>query len=413
MHPADFDRYLPVIEPTRYLTNTLGYYSLLIQMGPGMDEPAINWLLLIKWLYIIVALALFFQLIFTLLNFFIKIRRQKISRIGRIHILKGNKKRGNGSFLNYIFLNSDELSPGQVQQVIAHEVLHISLLHSADRMFMKISQIVLWFNPVVYLYARAMAENHEFEVDSEIVRSADKKEYAGLLLHLCESASGVVYNSFSKAPLKKRVTMLFTRSSPKTMKLIYMLALPVLLLSCMAFAKIDTGEHFVLDHLKEFGKPSSAAATEGLKSKTLVLKVRKEIKQVVGSGTFDDGKFYTRVALDDGVYDMIGIRLNGALHITFLPHDATVAFRINGEIHQEDEIANLTIAQTNGYKKESPKADARNYRSPDLLKYSAYIEVGGDFNTATINVKPNPATDALPWQMRNIVIDADGAVEGN
>ena len=328
-----------VIRPALYI-KTLQKYALVAHASPVSIVPAFSWLQVLKLVYAVVATALFFQLMVTLVNFFIKLKRRQVNRIGRIHILQGNKKFRNGSFLNYIFLNDDALSPAQVQQVIAHEMLHIKLQHSVDRIIMKIFQVILWFNPFVYLYARSMAENHEFEVDREIARSTDKKEYAGLLLHLSEAARGMLYNSFSKAPLKKRVTMLFNQPSAKTKKLVYVLVVPVLLLSCMAFAtfKKDKGGNTIVSKLN---KPTDAAAADGFRFKMLVLRVRREIKQVVGRGTFDDGKFYTRVTLKDGVYDMIGIRLNGALHLAILPHNASVAFIIKGAIHEEAEISQL------------------------------------------------------------------------
>lgn len=90
-------------------------------------------------------------------------------------------------------------------------MLHVKLYHSVDRLLVKIAQITLWFNPFIYLYAKAVEENHEFEVDKAMANSTDKKLYADLLLHLSVAGQGLLYHSFSKIPLKKRIVMLFSR----------------------------------------------------------------------------------------------------------------------------------------------------------------------------------------------------------
>ncbi|MES2375830.1 MAG: M56 family metallopeptidase [Bacteroidota bacterium] len=201
-------------------------------------KPAISWLDVLKTGYLLTVVALSVRLIIMLVAFFANIKSKKNIKIGNVHVLHGDKKLSNGSFLNYIFLNDDELSPEEIQQIIEHEMLHVKLQHSVDRILCKIAQIVLWFNPFVYLYARAIEENHEFEVDREIGLSNDKSKYADMLLHLSVARQGMLYNSFSMVPLKKRIAMLFTKPTNHMKKVIYLLALPVVMLSCLAFARL-------------------------------------------------------------------------------------------------------------------------------------------------------------------------------
>jgi len=220
-------------------------------------DASINWMQLLKWGYLVAVVGLFTHLLITLTSFFVKLRRRKISSMGNIHILRGDKKLPNGSFLNYIFLNDDELSAEEMEQIVAHEMLHVKLYHSADRILMKLVQIILWFNPFVYLYARSMEENHEFEVDREITTSGDKNKYADLLVHLSVANQGMLYHSFSKVPLKKRITMLFNKPSANMKKIIYVLVLPILLVSCLAFARLKTDDPkpvSVIYGIKNLGK---------------------------------------------------------------------------------------------------------------------------------------------------------------
>jgi hypothetical protein len=231
----------PIIKEAVYVNQLQTFQTPKpIISAPQIIEPVINWLDVLKAVYLLAVAGLFVKLIVMLISFFTNIQSKKSTKIGNVHILHGDKKLNNGSFLNYIFLNDDELSQEEIRQIIEHEMLHVKLLHSVDRILVKIAQIVLWFNPFVYLYARAIEENHEFEVDREIGLSNDKSKYADMLLHLSVARQGMLYNSFSMVPLKKRIAMLFTKPTNHMKKVIYLLALPVVMLSCLAFARLKS-----------------------------------------------------------------------------------------------------------------------------------------------------------------------------
>jgi hypothetical protein len=227
---------------------------------PIQTASPITWMQLLNWGYLAAVVGLSIHLLITLFNFFIKLKRRKLSSLGNIHILRGDKKLPNGSFLNYIFLNDDALSTEEMEQIVAHEMLHVKLYHSADRILMKLVQIILWFNPLVYFYARSMEENHEFEVDREVAQSTDKTKYADLLLHLSVANQGMLYHSFSKVPLKKRIIMLFNKPSAKVKRSVYILVLPIILLSCLAFGKIKK-EDIKVDLVKSGKEILSAIKT--------------------------------------------------------------------------------------------------------------------------------------------------------
>lgn len=212
-------------------------------------EP-INWMQLLKFFYLIAVTGLAFHLIITLILFFKKLKGKQLTKVGHVNIVLGNNKLNNGSFFNYIFLNDQELSADEMQQIIAHEMLHVKLYHSVDRLLLKIAQIILWFNPFIYLYAKAVEENHEFEVDCAMANSTDKKLYADLLLHLSVAGQGLLYHSFSKIPLKKRIMMLFNQPSAKMKKVVYVLIVPVVLISCLAFARLKKDGSAISNEIK-------------------------------------------------------------------------------------------------------------------------------------------------------------------
>ena len=231
---------MPVLHQIVYVNTlqSIPQSSADIQIPVATANP-IDWILLFKIIYLSIVLVLAFHLIVVLIILFKKIHTGKINKVGTVKILHNQANLPNGSFFNYIFLNDQELSAEERQQIIAHEMLHVKLYHSIDRIIVKITQIILWFNPFIYLLAKSIEENHEFEVDREITQVSDKKTYANLLLHLSIAGqNNLLYHSFSKVPLKKRITLMFNKPSTNMKKAIYVLIVPVVLVSCLAFARL-------------------------------------------------------------------------------------------------------------------------------------------------------------------------------
>lgn len=369
-----------------------------VNMATTTSTP-ITWMQVLKWGYLIAVAALFTHLLITLINFFLKLKFRKVSSLGNVHILRGDKTLPNGSFLNYIFLNDNELSTDEMEQIIAHEMLHVKLFHSADRILMKIVQIVLCFNPLVYLYARSMEENHEFEVDREIARSTDKTQYADLLLHLSVANQGMLYHSFSKVPLKKRITMLFNKPSAKVKRVVYVLVLPVLVISCLAFARLktdDTKPISVIYGINDLGKnplvlinnkqyPSSilyeisergiqstrvitdnAVKMYGPKAKDGVVIIQTndgtinyitaiEKDNLYKERSIPKSRYYTHITLKENngdLYDKLIFHYStGGSSSTTVVHGAKIGFLINGKYFTEDNINKVprkTVEFSNG-----------------------------------------------------------------
>ncbi|GAB3926201.1 M56 family metallopeptidase [Mucilaginibacter myungsuensis] len=265
-----------------------------------VDEATISkpvkWQDVLRYTYYIAVAALSVHLLITLLAFFKRLKGKQISKLGNVNILSGNNKVSNGSFLNYIFVNEGELSADEIRQIIAHEMMHVKLYHSADRIIVKLAQIILWFNPFIYLYARSVEENHEFEVDHAVANDTDKQNYANLLLHLSVAGNGILYHNFSKVPLKKRITMLFIKPTTNMKKVIYLLFVPVVLISSLAFASLKKSEkaHNVIDRPQKLKKLELPKVIEDFKKTDYYKRshafVDKTIKVKVTDLEFNDGK---------------------------------------------------------------------------------------------------------------------------
>lgn len=248
----------PMLQPVMYVQQIQTVQEPLMVVADEAEQQSgdVDWVAVLKIVYIGIAIASVVHLLVTLTLFFLRMGNIKLMQIGNVKVLKGNKKLGNSSFLNVIFINDDELEPEEIKQIITHEMLHVKLMHSADRLIARVIQIVLWFNPFAYCYIRSIEENHEFEVDRIAAGEDEKGMYAQLLFKLAVSGQSYLFHGFSKVPLKKRISMLFNKPTSNMKKVIYVLILPMVVISCLAFANLKDQPKKVsaLGDLKSMGE---------------------------------------------------------------------------------------------------------------------------------------------------------------
>ncbi|HKK09892.1 MAG TPA: M56 family metallopeptidase [Bacteroidales bacterium] len=136
------------------------------------------------------------------------------------------------SFFRMVFLNTENKSENELNQIEAHERVHVEEYHSVDAMLIHLAIIFQWFNPFVWLMKHAIFENHEFIADRETSRNASEYSYQDLLLR---QAAGIPLSSlvhpFNKISLKRRFKMLLKNQSPKRNLWKYLTIIPVLTLS--------------------------------------------------------------------------------------------------------------------------------------------------------------------------------------
>ncbi|MEO0571186.1 MAG: M56 family metallopeptidase, partial [Bacteroidota bacterium] len=133
------------------------------------------------------------------------------------------------SFFNQIFLG-DGIPPDKEPQIMAHELVHIRQWHSLDLLFFEVMRIVMWFNPMVYLYQNRMAELQEFIADSKVAKGNKSAQYQLLLSEAFRTQNLSFVNQFFKESLiKKRIVMLTRTKSKTILQLKYLLLLPIIL----------------------------------------------------------------------------------------------------------------------------------------------------------------------------------------
>lgn len=179
-----------------------------------------------------------------------KIRKNPRHRAGRIVNVLLRDDVTPHTFWNYVFLNKRKFEDNAIpQEVFEHEEAHANQKHSLDIIFMEILQVLFWFNPLIYFIKHAIKLNHEFLADQAVLKKGvDTTAYQKTLLSFSsnELQSNLV-NSINYSFIKKRFTVMKTKTTQRTMLLRSLLIVPLLvflLYSCSTneIVEKDVGE---------------------------------------------------------------------------------------------------------------------------------------------------------------------------
>jgi len=151
--------------------------------------------------------------------------RKPDDRLGQLKIVYKSTGFTNCSFFNYVFVDHHSLSTDELDVILRHESIHAKKFHSLDKVFI---QVILWFNPFVYLFGKALEEMHEYEADQEASSAVGNTFYAKILLSIAiQKHHPALLHSFVRDQVKARINMLFTNQSKNMKKLMYLFALPM------------------------------------------------------------------------------------------------------------------------------------------------------------------------------------------
>lgn len=172
--------------------------------------------------FLLVFLVKLFKLTYLILSSKIEKREHH-----RLIILPKSKKAF--SFFNYIFLGN-EIAENEKDKIVAHEMVHSRQKHTYDLMFFELLKIVMWFNPLLYVYQKRIATVHEYISDAEVVKSTPKETYINKLINELFDVENITFvNQFHKhSLLKKRIIMMTKEKSKQIRQAKYLLLIPVL-----------------------------------------------------------------------------------------------------------------------------------------------------------------------------------------
>jgi len=198
------------------------------QAGISMVQPEIPIWQIILFLGSVLATAIFLYKIFKIMV--LKKRNPKRWH-GNVLIVNLLKSSTAFSFFNTIFIG-ERIPDLEKKTIYKHELIHVNEYHSIDVLFFEMLRIIMWFNPMVYLYQNRIKDLHEFIADSKAAKEQGKTTYyQNLLNQVFDVHSVSITNTFFKKSLiKKRIVMLQKSKSKQVKLLKYGVLIPMVLM---------------------------------------------------------------------------------------------------------------------------------------------------------------------------------------
>lgn len=168
---------------------------------------SVNYLDAVFILGVLVSIGLFVYKLYQIIQLIVSCNIEKKSDFTLVLLPKETKA---FSFFNYIFIG-DSISKTQKDKIIQHELVHTQQKHSLDLLFFELLKIVMWFNPMIFIYQKRITLVHEYISDEVATKKIAKENYINSLLSSFFKVENIAFiNQFYKQPfIKKRVFIAF------------------------------------------------------------------------------------------------------------------------------------------------------------------------------------------------------------
>ncbi|MCC1483074.1 M56 family metallopeptidase [Winogradskyella immobilis] len=223
--PKDFVINLPEVVIGK-ITPTVYQAEVADLAGITLAQPQTPLWQTLLWVGVIIAALIF---VFKIIKLYLL--RFKNPRRWRDNVLVVNLLNSKlaFSFFNNIFIG-DKIGKEEQPMVLKHELVHVKEMHTIDLLFFETLKILMWFNPLVYMYQNRIKTLHEYIADAKAVKQNNKVEYYQSLLNQVFETNNLSFTNtfFNKTLIKKRIAML-QKSKSKQIKLLkYALLIPVI-----------------------------------------------------------------------------------------------------------------------------------------------------------------------------------------
>lgn len=254
---------IPLITFTTYVepaSENLNAFIYSPEVSPEVIAKNTNYLPYIFFgIYLLGMLFFSIKFFRNLRSLIVKIRiNPKLRSNNFINVLLSEKIQPH-TFFNYIFFNKEKYLQDEIpQDVKIHEEAHARQKHSLDVLFVELLQIIFWFNPLIFLLKDAVKMNHEFLADREVIKKGiSTSGYQQTLLAYssrdlqCDLVNPINYSStrltvFGKTfsfgkfgQVKKRFTVMKTKTSKKGIFARTLLTLPLLAILLYSFSTTE------------------------------------------------------------------------------------------------------------------------------------------------------------------------------
>ncbi len=388
------------IQLTQLTTNNLAASSSLV------SESSINWMAVTFYSYLVATTIFLLRFISQLASIMMLILKNNRIKVDNYYFVEVDSDTSPFSFFNFIIYNPSQFTQTELDQILAHEKVHVHQHHSFDTLISNILISIQWFNPFAWLYKKEMGQNLEFIADEFAQKvSSSQQSYQQLLLKTSvPQFQMALANNFYNSLLKKRIIMLQSKKSNSRSQWKIALILPFLLVFVFTFNTKTIAQHKKVK--KEFIEKNV---------EIIELLISKESSQ-------DDLKKITKTFADKGLsVKFNGVKRNSNNEITAIKIDAKAS---NGKASasyasdNDEGINPIQISFDNDNNNLSIGSNDRNLGKAHVFsnKIHKFIKNNGQDHVFTIHEDDNDGTtkvwitkdgDTAKAIIKKMVIDID------
>lgn len=170
-------------------------------------------------------------ILFTLNIFSLKklLKNIPIKRYKNFTVATSNKRIPPFTFFKKVVINPSLYTSQEIKYILRHEIAHATQYHSIDLMVLKVTQMVLWFHPIIPLYKKSIELNLECIADQEALKTTkNSRDYQLTLLKFQNFNPAPLTLHFYKSLLKNRVIMMNKARTNRLLSLKSLFILPIL-----------------------------------------------------------------------------------------------------------------------------------------------------------------------------------------
>ena len=225
------------VEPGGQIRSAATTATVPLRVEPQATAP-FSWLRVALYIYIIGVAVAFGIYLYSLLGLLLTLRGGR--RVRRsdvpagVHLICSEQVQTPCSWMHWILIHPRDLQPS----ILLHELSHIRHGHSWDMLLCEFTARTLWFLPFAWMLRQDLADVHEYEADSDVLRAGiNEDEYQRLLITKAAHARlRPVVNALTQSGVKKRFTMMCRRPSHRAsgIKALYLLPCAGVVLTAFA-----------------------------------------------------------------------------------------------------------------------------------------------------------------------------------
>ena len=184
--------------------------------------------------------------------------------------------------------------------ILIHELRHLGASHWSDLLLAQLVAIFQWYNPAAWLMREELKTVHEYQADDAVMRSgADIESYHMLLIRKAVGARfPSLANSLNHSQLKKRITMMYKKSSSKGRRMRSLALVPAVVAALLATNIPAVGSLLREASMAEISLPEGKVTEKSAERQTLpattgsVVSIKGSGEGSVASASKDQMDYY-------------------------------------------------------------------------------------------------------------------------